>query len=354
MIVYHYVYRITNLVLKKHYYGCRSCKVTPKNDLGQVYFSSSKDKDFIAHQKQRRYDFRYKVIHIFDNRKDAIRFEIKLHNKFNVSCNANFYNRAKQTSTKFDTTGTASKNKGISFYMIRDDTGNCQRLTKEEYEAKNLNGITKGKCRVMKDGTNILIDSHEYFSNKQDYNHHLNKKVLAINLDTGQTSIVTKEVFESCSNLVGVTFGSLTVINKLTGKKENITCDEYKSNKDKYIHFNNGRKASLETRNKLSNIRNGWITIKYFDGLFKRVRKTEVPDTFEVGPISCKRFLVTSPENITYRVINMNKFLTKFGMSPNLANERSRKKLLNEENIICNNFTRKYNSANGWKFLCLD
>lgn len=37
---FHYVYRITNLVEGKHYYGVRSSKVSPFNDLGTKYFSS--------------------------------------------------------------------------------------------------------------------------------------------------------------------------------------------------------------------------------------------------------------------------------------------------------------------------
>ena len=34
----HYVYRITNKIENKHYYGVRSCKIDPKLDLGIKYF----------------------------------------------------------------------------------------------------------------------------------------------------------------------------------------------------------------------------------------------------------------------------------------------------------------------------
>ena len=43
----YYVYRITNVVEKKHYYGKRKTKKFPKNDLGYSYLSSSTDKEFI-------------------------------------------------------------------------------------------------------------------------------------------------------------------------------------------------------------------------------------------------------------------------------------------------------------------
>lgn len=101
----HYVYRITNKVENKHYYGCRTTKLEPKNDLGSKYFSSSKDKDFIKDQKENPDKYKYKVIKIFSTREEALKLEIKLHNKFNVGKNNSFYNKAKQSSTGYDTTG---------------------------------------------------------------------------------------------------------------------------------------------------------------------------------------------------------------------------------------------------------
>ncbi len=105
MTKYHYVYRITNKKENKHYYGIRSSKVEPKLDLGFKYFSSSKDKAFISDQRENKDDYKYKVIKIFSSREEAIKLEIKLHNKFNVGISESFYNRAKQTSNKWDTTG---------------------------------------------------------------------------------------------------------------------------------------------------------------------------------------------------------------------------------------------------------
>lgn len=106
---YHYVYRITNKELNKHYYGVRSSKVEPKLDLGIKYFSSSTDKEFINEQKVNKDIFKYKVVRQFDSRKEAINLEIKLHDKFNVGKNNNFYNVSKQTSTGFDRSGISFK-----------------------------------------------------------------------------------------------------------------------------------------------------------------------------------------------------------------------------------------------------
>ncbi len=46
---FHYVYRITNTQLNKHYYGCRSSNVEPAKDLGKTYFSSSTDELMLSY-----------------------------------------------------------------------------------------------------------------------------------------------------------------------------------------------------------------------------------------------------------------------------------------------------------------
>lgn len=105
--LYHYVYRITNIVENKHYYGKRSSNVEPLLDLGVKYFSSSSDKSFIRDQKQNPNNYRYKIVFTFKSSKKALALEIKLHSKFNVGVNPLFYNKVKQTSLGFDHTGTS-------------------------------------------------------------------------------------------------------------------------------------------------------------------------------------------------------------------------------------------------------
>lgn len=103
--IYHYVYRITNLVEKKHYYGKRSSKCDPKLDLGKKYFSSSTDKKFKADQKLNPQNYRYKIVQSFCDAILALTREVKLHSKFNVGINEKFYNKARQTSVGFNFTG---------------------------------------------------------------------------------------------------------------------------------------------------------------------------------------------------------------------------------------------------------
>lgn len=103
--VYHYVYRITNTVKNKHYYGKRSSKKLPKSDIGFYYFSSSSDVDFMKDQKNNPQNYKYKVIRTFDTSSAALAFEIKLHAKLDVGVNPSFYNKAKQTLISMDCTG---------------------------------------------------------------------------------------------------------------------------------------------------------------------------------------------------------------------------------------------------------
>ena len=85
--MFHYVYRITHTKLIKHYYGCRTSEINPKLDLGIRYFSSSSDQKFINDQRNHPYNYRYKIIKIYNNRKTALLAEIKFHIKFNVGKN---------------------------------------------------------------------------------------------------------------------------------------------------------------------------------------------------------------------------------------------------------------------------
>lgn len=128
---YHYVYRITNKENNKHYYGARTSDVVPELDLGIKYFSSSKDKEFMNDQKLNKYKFKYKIIKILETREDAINLEINLHNKFEVGKNKNFYNRSKQSSTKFDTSG-------ISFNSGIPKTKECKEKLSKLYKGKTL------------------------------------------------------------------------------------------------------------------------------------------------------------------------------------------------------------------------
>lgn len=66
---------------------------------------------------------------------EAVKEEIRLHSYYNVAVNPMFYNRAKQTSTKFDTTGyTFNLTQEQKDKLSRSSKGTPKTLTKEQRE----------------------------------------------------------------------------------------------------------------------------------------------------------------------------------------------------------------------------
>jgi len=69
--IYYSVYRITNLSIRKHYYGYKSSLEHPKEVIGIKYFSSLTGQegiDFINDQKRNPHNYRYKVVAIFNKK----------------------------------------------------------------------------------------------------------------------------------------------------------------------------------------------------------------------------------------------------------------------------------------------
>jgi hypothetical protein len=192
----HYVYRISNIVLNRHYYGARSTKYSPKEDLGIRYFSSSHDKEFLKDQKVNPQNYKYKIIKSFSSREDAILLEIKLHNRFDVGVNPNFYNRSKQTSTGWDTTGIPPTNadrpwnRGIPL----------SNEIKEKISKTRKDRINKGLIIPRKGYVTALnIETNEYECVlKEEYKN--NDKYQIHNKGKSSTEDVKKKISKAAQN----------------------------------------------------------------------------------------------------------------------------------------------------------
>ena len=201
--MFHYVYRITNISTKKHYYGCRTSKVCPSADLGVKYFSSSTDVDFIKEQKTNPKNFKYKVIFITMTRQAALALEIKLHNRFNVRVNECFYNKANQTSTGFTVSpevgkkisaalkGRPNHRKGKTFYelfthehaeklinnmkqrYISDETREKQS---RKHIGKKLSESHKAAIGRAQIGRQVSLETREKSRNAKLEKHHTRNK----------------------------------------------------------------------------------------------------------------------------------------------------------------------------------
>jgi len=143
--MYHYVYRITNLKIGKHYYGVRSSKNKPINDIGVKYFSSSTDSEFRTDQLENPKNYRYKTVNVFDNRKEAETFETKLHEKFQVHTNENFYNKAINTNMGFSVAGVPKS----SEHRYKIGSGTRDKTYEDIYGVEGAE-IQKDKLRKPK------------------------------------------------------------------------------------------------------------------------------------------------------------------------------------------------------------
>ena len=148
--VYHYVYRITNTVERKHYYGSRKSILQPKEDLGKKYFSSSVDIEFIADQKINPQNYKYKVVSIHSTHKEALAKEIKLHYIFNVGTNPSFYNRCKAISTGFSTEGSIHTEE-TKAKISKSRKGTNSRLGYKHTEETRKKISEKSKGRIISD-----------------------------------------------------------------------------------------------------------------------------------------------------------------------------------------------------------
>ena len=94
MTTHHYVYHSYE-EWGRDYIGIRSCNCLPEEDT--KYFGSFTDKTFNPTGKT--------ILFVRKTRQEVAEIEIILHDFFDVAVNPKFANKAKATSTKFDTTG---------------------------------------------------------------------------------------------------------------------------------------------------------------------------------------------------------------------------------------------------------
>lgn len=300
---YHYVYRITNLIEQKHYYGVRSSVRPPFLDLGDTYWASPKQKSnkwIIKDQKTHRNNYKYKIIKCFSFRKDALDFEILLHAMFDVKSHKKFYNDQNQTSSGFDYDASGFKtmrnkitgeikNYPVSFYSpelvhvavgvnvgyvtVKDDCGNNFRVLKTDsrYISGDLIFISTGTVNVSDKFGNkfrVKTDDQRYIS--------------------GELQIVTK----------GINKGYLVCKNINTGEIKRLQCDSTEITSGKYVPVQKDR-----------------VVIKTNDGC-KSITKNEFDkghyETATSGVVQAK--LISSGERllITQQEFNVNRHLYTF------------------------------------------
>jgi len=176
---FHYVYEIIDLNNYKKYIGSRTSKVDPENDLGILYFSSSKDIEFKKRQKNNPNDFLYNILGIFNTRKEAIVFESSLHNIFKVSSNPQFYNLANQLTDRFD--GGSGSSHFRAREILQCSPTSVYIIKEWSYieEASKYLGINSSDISSGARGRNKLIGGYIWIY-KDEYNQNLHRSKINV------------------------------------------------------------------------------------------------------------------------------------------------------------------------------
>ena len=294
--IYHYVYRITNLVESKHYYGKRSSKIEPHLDLGKKYFSSSKDKNFIKDQKENPQNYKYKVVFICKSARRAIELETTLHDMFDVGRNQSFYNKVKQNGNGFDSTGivVVKNSLGETFSVSKDDPGYISgelvgvnagnvivrnslgetfSVSKDDpgYISGELVGVTTGMT-VAKDihgnTFSVSVDDPRYISGELK---HVNVGKITVKNSLGETfSVSVDDPGYISGELVGANAGNV-IVKDIHGNTFSVSVDDPRYISGELKHAADGYKHTSEAKRKMSD-RNKGTKLVYNIELDKSMR----------------------------------------------------------------------------------
>lgn len=170
----YYVYRVTNLITNKYYYGTRIQKENNILDDFWSYCTSSCEKENIKANKS---DYKIKIIKKFDNYNDCILYESFLHQLFIVNKNSKFFNKAMQNPFSFIPDRRGMINcltiDNIPCYITSDEYQN------NKYKYKTYSsGMTT--CYDNDNEKYVRIPCDEYYSNLDQYSSMMQKNKFSI------------------------------------------------------------------------------------------------------------------------------------------------------------------------------
>lgn len=147
---YNYVYKIstTNPIDERKYYiGVRSCNCLPEKDIG--YWSSSKYlKEAIDEIGLE--NFFKEILSVWETREKAVEEEIRLHKKFDVGKNNEYFNKSRQRSVGFDWDATGHKfSESFKQKIKRRQTGKNNSFYGKHHSEESIK-----KIREKTTGTN--------------------------------------------------------------------------------------------------------------------------------------------------------------------------------------------------------
>ena len=103
----HYIYRVTDYTRteKEHYYGSHTPEKGKKYDsLVEEFWEYETSSKYNVLNKDKKEDYKVKILKVFDNPADKMIYEAFLHQYFDVKSHNKFWNESNQTPFGFDTT----------------------------------------------------------------------------------------------------------------------------------------------------------------------------------------------------------------------------------------------------------
>jgi hypothetical protein len=143
--MYHYTYLIQHKTENKRYIGVRSSKVPPTEDV--TYWGSSKHLPKDVQQTHAKI-----ILKVHTTRELALLHEIHLHEVNDVVVDTSYYNKAKQTSVGFDTTGTKLSDE----HKLQCSIALKGRVFTDEHKS-NISKATLGKPKSAEHKKNCSI-----------------------------------------------------------------------------------------------------------------------------------------------------------------------------------------------------
>lgn len=227
----HYVYLLQNKNDGKKYIGVRSCKGIIEED---AYMSSSKwaTKAYLAECTKT-------ILKTFNTRKEAVQYEIYLHNKYDVAVNPEYFNQAKQTATKFDQSGKifSSLNPNAKIINVYDHNG-IYRMTFNG-DLTNATGIPKNAFRLsFKQGGKPLGNSKQSRTELRKNMFQCFIGWYALEEGTTRTSTVQVDCDIESAQKIGL-FCRIPII-PIKDDNPNAKCYIFKNNENKTVAISNG------------------------------------------------------------------------------------------------------------------
>ena len=190
----HYTYRI-RYADGKSYIGVRSCNTDVRDDAAYIGSSKHTPNDLFLSKE---------ILGIFPTRADAVAHEIELHALWDVGKSDEFYNRSRQTSSRFDTSGvsldrSAEHNEKIKAALTgrKRSLRECAAISKAkkgkphaphtEETKRKLSEKRKGTPGFMKGQKHSASDHLRRYQSRAKYADRYSW----INDQTGQTEVAT-------------------------------------------------------------------------------------------------------------------------------------------------------------------